>query len=376
MPVISFKKGIGIATPDSAYSINFRFRMQNRVIYNSLSETNLKAANLEARVRRLRLRMEGFMYSPKLSYSLQLSFSKGDMDWSGQDNSVVNESPNVLRDAFVTFQPNEHWQFIFGQTKLPGNRQREVSSGDLQFLDRSSVNANFTVDRDFGIHAYYFNNAGPVHYILKSAISTGEGRNAIITDPGLSYTGRLEVLPLGEFTDGGDYFEGDLKREEKVKISLAGGMNFNDQARRTGGQLGDDLFEPRDIRTYIFDGLLKYRGYALTMEYLQRNTGNPVTESADGEISHILAGSGKLIQTSYLFKNNYELAARFSRISPNRQIIALEPTEEISTLGVTKYLRAHRLKLQGNLSYTHLSAIAAAPAHKFWSVGFQMEVGI
>jgi hypothetical protein len=39
----------------------------------------------------------------------------------------------------------------FGQTKLPGNNQRVVSSGSLEFTDRTINNSRFNIDRDFGL---------------------------------------------------------------------------------------------------------------------------------------------------------------------------------------------------------------------------------
>jgi phosphate-selective porin OprO and OprP len=146
----NFKRGIEVVAPDSLFSLNFRFRVQSRALYFTESFDDFSMAETEARIRRLRLRLEGFMYSPKLTYLVQLSFARGDMDWNVRDNSAVNNSPNVVRDAVAFYRPDRHWTFIFGQTKLPGNRQRVVSSGDLQFLDRSIVNSTFNIDRDFG----------------------------------------------------------------------------------------------------------------------------------------------------------------------------------------------------------------------------------
>jgi phosphate-selective porin OprO and OprP len=78
-----------------------------------------------------------------------------------------------------------------GQTKLPGNRQRVNSSGDLQLVDRSIVNAFFNIDRDFGIQAYYKNHINQFQYVLRGAISSGEGRNSLISDEGLAYSSQM-----------------------------------------------------------------------------------------------------------------------------------------------------------------------------------------
>jgi hypothetical protein len=47
----------------------------------------------------------------------------------------------------------------FGQTKLPGNNQRVVSSGSLEFTDRTINNSRFNIDRDFGLFLDYSHKA-------------------------------------------------------------------------------------------------------------------------------------------------------------------------------------------------------------------------
>ncbi|PKV76283.1 porin [Pontibacter ramchanderi] len=375
-PLFNFKRGVGLVTPDSSFSINMRFRVQSRAIYNSTSKDDFGVSEYEMRVRRLRLRFEGFMYSPKLTYNIQLSFSRGDMDWSLRDDTYINISPNVVRDAVVYYKPNDQWQFAFGQTKLPGNRQRVISSGDQQFIDRSIVNIGFNIDRDFGFQAVYNNSIGTFHYLIKSALTAGEGRNVFSTDGGLAYTGRVELLPFGRFTNGGDYFEGDLEREPTPKLSLAGGMSHNEDARRIGGQIGRDLYEQTDIQTYIFDGLLKYKGMALYAEYMAREADNPVTQNAAGQQRNILTGRGQNYQLSYIFPSNVELAGRYSRVTPNQEVRAFENTEEAYLVGVTKYLRAHRLKLQGNVGYHSQNPFLPVNNDYHWSAGLQIELGI
>jgi hypothetical protein len=298
------------------------------------------------------------------------------MDWSVRRNSAINESPNVVRDAAVYYRPNQRFFFIFGQTKLPGNRQRVISSGEQQFVDRSIVNALFNVDRDFGFQVYYFNNTRNFLYSLKGALTTGDGRNVTLTNTGLSYTGRLEILLFGNFTNYGDYFEGDLEREQTVKVSLAGGLSFNENARRSGAQIGRDLFEMRDITTYIFDGLLKYKGYSLYLEYMQRESNNPFTIAPGGEVRHVITGNGKLVQTSYLFTNDFEIAARYANIRPGELITEVEANEDVFTAGITKYIRRHRFKIQGNISFHNLNGFSPDQNSAYWNGAFQVELGI
>ena len=299
------------------------------------------------------------------------------MDWTDNDNSAINSSPNIVRDAVFIYKPTQKLSIIFGQTKLPGNRQRVVSSGELQFADRSIVNSTFTPDRDFGLQFAYLNNISKIHYALKGAVSSGEGRNSTVSDGGLAYTGRAELLPFGKFTNKGDYFEGDLEREQKPKVSIAAGYHYNERARRTAGTLGKDLYESRNLSVFISDMLIKYRGFALSAEYINRTTDNAFTTNSLKEQRHVYIGEGKMAQISYLFKNNLEIAARYARISPFASIQKKELQREEMGLGVTKYLKKHRVKLQGHVFYNQSTNLFLDEiTTKNWNTTFQIEIGI
>lgn len=377
-PYFSFKNGIGIASGDSAFSLNIRFRMQNRFLVNTVSDEDFSPRSFEARVRRCRLAFTGHVYSSKWTYYLQLSFSKGDMDWSMSEASSINNSPNVVRDAMIFYKPNKHFQFALGQGKLPGNRQRVVSSGSLQFYDRSPANSNFTLDRDYGFFGTYSTHLGSTFkMLLKTAITSGEGRNSASSNPGLAYTGRLELLPFGDFTDGGDYFEGDVAREEKPKISIAGGYHFNDLAARSQGQLGKDLPQTRSLHGYIADFLFKYRGFALATEYLRRDAeGGPVTKSGTSSVN-VVVGDGTNTQISYCFKNRIEVAARYTLISPHSDLYGKMNQNEQAGIGVTKYFTKHKFKIQGNVFYNRDRDLKKQEyVNKYLFGVLQIEMGI
>jgi hypothetical protein len=376
-------KGVGLVTTDSLFSLNFQFRMQNRAMYSSKTDTDLTPESFEFRVRRLRMKFTGFVYNPKLTYYIQLSFSRGDMDWRGFDNSKVNSSPNVVRDAVIYYNPNPRLRLGFGQTKLPGNRQRVVSSGDQQFYDRSIVNANFTIDRDFGFFAHYTTK----YLILRGAVTSGEGRNAILSNSGLATTGRIEFLPFGQFTEENDYVEGDLAREKTLKVSLATTYSHNERALREAGQLGNDLYENRSMNAFEVDLLSKYKGWAWYSEFMNRTAENPITINPDNssQFSAIYTGFGVMSQMSYLFKNNVEIAGRYATTKPSSDLYdnpaattaSLNNQVENYELGITKYFMGHRLKVQGGIMYTELTDMKLnAYSDAYWSTVFQVELGI
>ena len=377
----SDKAGIGIANRDSTFATNIRFRMQNRFLYESMSLEDFNPELFEARVRRLRLRFDGWVYSRKFTYNIQLSFSKGDMDWDMNEISKYNNSPNVVRDAIFYYKPNSNFQIGLGQTKLPGNRQRVVSSGQLQFYDRSIVNANFTLDRDFGFFSQYSNKIGSeFRYYFKGAVTSGEGRNVTKVNQGLAYTGRAEILPLGDFTNGGDYFEGDVEREQKPKISIGATYQFNDLAVRSQGQLGKDLYAPLSFQSKMVDFLFKYKGFAFSAEYLLRELTDknktPITTEGAKQ-RFMVVGEGTNAQLSYCFKNHIELAARYSVVNPSARIFAYINKIEESGIGITKYFVNHRFKLQGNVFYhTEQNKITGKSTNDHFIGVVQVEIGI
>lgn len=377
-PFFNYKNGLGFATPDSSYSINLRFRMQNRALFNTVSDKDLSPASFEGRVRRCRLVLTGHLIDPKFSYYLQLSFSRGDMDWSVSDATTQNLSPNVVRDAMMFYKVNHHWQLGFGQGKLPGNRQRINSSGALQFYDRSIVNANFTPDRDFGFFSTVtLGKKESSHALFKTAITTGEGRNSNLSNYGLAYTTRLEFLPLGAFTDGGDYFEGDVSREKKPKLSIAAGYMLNDLAVRTGGQLGKDLNGQKSFNLYMADLVFKFNGFCFLSEYIRRDANNPYVIGSDKVTRLITTGDGINTQLSYCNKKMWELAVRYSLVSPHHDVLKSFNQAEQYAAGITKYFNKHKVKAQFNILYNkERNLIKQQNLNTNFAGVFQVEIGI
>lgn len=373
------EKGIEVIQKDSLFSLQYQFRVQNRASYMSTSESDFTPETFEWRVRRLRMRFKGFVYDPRLTYHIQLSFSRGDMDWDGTQGSSINSSPNVVRDAVINYDVNPSLKLTFGQTKLPGNRQRVISSGNLQFADRSIVNATFNIDRDFGFFAAYTKN----YFQLKGAITSGEGRNSNKSNKGLNYTGRVEILPFGKFTSGNDECEGDLAREKTPKLAVAGTYNFNHLAVRQGGTLGNDLYSPTNITNLQFDAMFKYKGFAFYQEYLSRTASEAVTVNDLGKTRAVYTGFGVLSQVSYNLPSNLEFAARLATINPSKDVYdnSLYPTLNEKRLeqwqfGVSKYLYGHRVKVQGNLLYHVTKDLKNQTKTGQFGAIFQVELGI
>ncbi|WP_374543309.1 porin [Flavobacterium sp.] len=372
LPYYSYGKGIGMTSPDSLFQLNIRFRMQNRVTYLKNEDEN---GAYDGQIRRLRLRFDGYVGNPKFLYAIQLSFAPGDV---GEVKD--GENINIIRDAVITYRPNRHWNLSFGQTKLPGNRQRVNSSGGLQLTDRTINNARFTIDRDFGFQLHNMNEfKDRFSYNFKAAVSTGEGRNSTEKpDDGVAVTGKIELLPLGAFTKDGTYFEGDVLRESKPKLLLSGAFQQNNHARRTQGQLGDDLFEKRTMKSVMIDAMFKYNGWAAMSSFMSRTTTqNALTFDLNNtsNMKYAFVGNGFDYQLSYNTKSNYEFIGRYSIQKVGSDIKNYAPNSKQYTFGITRYIWEHAFKLQTELTFDTLEYYNGEIKNN-WYLRFQVEIGI
>ena len=358
----SFGKGLlNFVAKDSTFSVKFAPRFQVRSM-SSWDHDGTQYISPEHNfiVRRSRLKFDGFAYSPKLKYKLELGLSNRDISGANEFN---RNTPRYILDAVIMWEFSKNWALWAGQTKLPGNVERVVSSANLQLIDRSLLNSRFNIDRDLGIQIRHKSNLGGTFLMReKFAISQGEGRNVTEgNEGGLQYTARLEFLPFGAFKSKGDYSQSDLKREDSSKLMVGVTYNFNENAVRERGFAGDymirtdgTIFETNQTTIFI-DAMYKHNGLSFMGEYAKRTADSIIATEADGVTPTgdvVLTGNALNLQLGYLFKNDYEIAGRFTTLDYETLTTAL-PTKQY-TLGLNRFLVGHKLKVQSDLSYTEL----------------------
>jgi phosphate-selective porin OprO/OprP len=340
------KKDLEFVPADSSFSIKFTTYFQVR--YQGEDNPSSGDWNDRLLIRRARVKFAGFAYSPKLQYEFQFGLSNNDIGTEQQEEN--NFASNIVLDAVVKWNVLPNLDIWFGQTKLPGNRERLVSSQKTQFVDRSLLNSEFNLDRDIGLQIHHEHQLGTVLLREIGAVSMGEGRNITVNNAGgYDYTARLEILPFGEFKNGGDYFGGDIEREQTPKLALAAAFDYNDGASREEGQTGNFLREHRDLRTLFVDAMFKYRGFSAMAEYANKKApdGPVVLMNNLGEVEEtFITGNAFNIQAGYLFLNNWEIAGRYTNFDPTR-ITSLAPEKQY-TLGLSKYLTGHKVKVQAD----------------------------
>lgn len=372
---IWLKGGINFMDADSTMMLTLRFRMQNQASLETVSESDLGIRDAQFTIRRVRLRLNGFVVDPRLTYLLQLGFTRGDADF---DNTQFF---NVLRDAMIVYrvQPNLHLGFGLG--KLPGNRERVISSSEQQFVDRSLVNRTFNLDRDVGLNFYYSQPFGaPTHETprasIRAALTTGEGRNPLRTIQGLATTVRVSVFPFGSFANNGDYFVSDLAHEESPKLYVAGVFSRNENAGRTGGTIGLPLYEARSMENWFADAIFKWRGFSFYGEYARRTAQNPVTRDGTS-IRAVFVGEGLNLQAGYfLVPAKWEVSARYSAIHPNASVEAYLQGQTQYTACLSYFLNGHRVKVQTDFTYNVVRDVRLPSEQRSWIVRGQVELGL
>lgn len=360
----SFGKGINFMTDDSTLKIKFHYRMQQ--LFTADYDGTDWSSN--ALIRRSRIKLDGYALTPKLVYKVELGLSGRDMSVSSEAGQGRGSSRLIL-DAALKYQMNKHWQLWAGQTKLPGNRERVVSSANLQFVDRSNVNRRFNIDRDMGIQLHGKFKAGGAVIQPKFALSNGEGRN--ITEGnhgGLNYTARVDFLPFGSFEGSKqDYVLSDITRQSTPKLAIGVTYNQNQNTVRQQGQLGrfvtDSLgnFVENTLTMFEADLLFKYQGFSVLAEYAMTEGANQLTDVS----RHFNTGSGLNVQAGYLLKSNWEIAARYTMVAPDDASFSAIREQNEYTLGISRYISGHNLKIQSDYGMIETVGTSSSTDYRF-----------
>lgn len=349
-----FGKGLfNLVGQDSTWTMKIGTRMQFLAISVFEDGESTESTFL---VRRARLKFDGFAFSPKLKYKLELGLSNRDISGASQ---FTSNAPRIILDAVIKYNFAKNLELWFGQTKLPGNRERVISSGNLQQVDRSRLNSFFNIDRDLGLQLRHKWNLSD-NFVVKEifSIAQGEGRNVTLGNlGGHQYTGRIELLPLGNFTSKGDYSGSDLKREEKPKLAFGVTYDHNSNAVKNRSNQGlfmetDIGFYETNINTLFIDFMFKHNGFSLMGEYADRDADDPIAKNSDGTLTgeEVQVGKGLNLQAGYLFDSNWEVSGRYTNIELDKNVTGRD-AENQYTFGVSRFIVGHKLKVQSDISY-------------------------
>ncbi|ARV15436.1 porin [Polaribacter sp. SA4-12] len=362
-----FGKGLfNLVGQDSTWTMKVGLRFQTLATSQWDVSNGLTNPESSMLIRRSRLKFDGFAFSPKLKYKVELGLSNRDQSGASY---YTHEAPRYILDAVLKWNFSGNFVLWFGQTKLPGNRERVISSANLQQVDRSLLNSRFTIDRDIGMQLRHKFNLSD-NFVVKEifSIAQGEGRNITRGNlGGHQYTTRVELFPFGEFAGKGDYKGSDLKFEQKPKLSLGIAYDFNNNASKTRSNQGSYMyingtsegssadFYQTNISTLYLDAMYKHKGFSFMAEYANRDADDPYAKNSDGTLTgdEVQVGNGLNLQSGYMLSKTVEVSGRYTNISLDKTITG-KGAENQYTLGLSKYIAGHSLKVQTDLSYTDI----------------------
>jgi hypothetical protein len=342
-------KGVEINSADDKFQLRIRVRVQ--MLYTYAHDENLGTnegdepeANLQDfRLRRARFVFQGYAFGKHNQYKLEIDPLRKD---------------NVVLDYYLDFTKNRDIQVRVGQYKISSNRTRVISSGNLQMVDRSQVNSEFSLDRDIGIdiRSRDFLGKNKMRYVL--GISSGNGlNNPQFKDFSMVYLARVEYLPLGIFRD---YSEVDFART-KPRLSIGATYSFFQNADRNRGMVGVPFADggTADYHFVFVDAIFKARGFSAISELAfrtgQRNVGDiaPTDPDYDPDLpTDPRNGIGWMLQAGYLIPHTgFEFAARGALVKANSKRGATSLTDQYgTTFSVSYYFARHPFKIQADVS--------------------------
>ena len=348
---VQFVPGTGLRVTSADHRFRLEVRVRGQIAYEAQGPEPWEQ---QVQIRRARLQTSGYAFTPSVRFKLELALSPADV---GVADSLVEDGPtrSPLLDFYLDFRHLRDLQFRVGQYKVPSNRERVISSGNLQLVDRSILNAEMTVDRDVGfdVRSPDFLGLGLLRYY--AGIYVGRGRGARgYDDFGMMYLGRIEVLPFGLFDD---YVQADFSRTGP-RLSLGLGYVHIDRARRDRGILGAEPADggTTDTHHLYVDAHLKVAGLSVLAEGALRKgrrepgdaldpMGNPVPTELPRD------GIGAFLQAGYLLGSlPIELAGRYT-ILRGFGDTSLPDANEL-TVGANYYPGLHPYKVQ--LDYSRL----------------------
>jgi phosphate-selective porin OprO/OprP len=119
--------------------------------------------------------------------------------------------------------------------------------------------------------------------------------------------------------------------------------------------LNDTGFYSTNISTLLMDALYKHQGFSFMAAYANRNAAAALARNSDGSLTSDTAqvGAGLNLQTEYLVSKTVEVSAGYTSVTLDRNCTEKAAKNQY-TLGVSKYIAGHKLKVQTDVSYTDI----------------------
>jgi phosphate-selective porin OprO/OprP len=344
---VGYKKpgdGFTIKSKDGLFSLRTRLRTQFQF---SINDTDDEDVATDFNVRRFRLIFDGNAFTPWLLYYLQVS--------------ADNNGSFSLLDAYFDFAYNTKFVPRPGQYKVPFTREFLNSTSELQLVERSIVNDEFSLGRSRGASIYGVLG----NFITYGAgVFNGNGTNGASIDSNMLYAGRIMLTPCcGElkyanssFPSGGDYkIEPNFGADKPliaIGVAAAGipGLKIDDKEPSAAIA---DRFEQigateGDVFSLTADANFKYSRISIEGEFDYRNI-NP--EEPAGLVSSVNDYGVRAQAGFFVYPDFIEIAGRYAQIWYDTDVEGPDTSWQL-TPGINFYLsKNHKYKVQLDHSF-------------------------
>lgn len=316
------------------------------------------------KINRARLKVGGHAFQPWLKYYFEYELSQS----------------NLLNFTIMV----ERWEWLkvqVGQFKVEFNRERRISSGEQQMVDRSVINRPFTLDRQQGIELYgRLKGRGLADFNYWVAMLTGTGRGSTANDDDhLMYFGRVQWNFTGIYLnfEGSDLeiherpagvlaFSGVTNRSPYTRFSQAGGGSLEGYE---DGQPGQYRVNQANMETAFM-----YRGFSWQSEVHWKQ----IIDKLDNDHTDIL--HGYYVEAGYFFHEllgwwpkHLELAVRNAGYMPNRE--ADQTRKRELSFASNYFFNGHKNKLTAEISHFNYDKTGGVPAEEVrfrlqWDISF------
>lgn len=336
-------KGFEFHMYDNTYLLQIDFRGQFRGT-NTNDEfptlgVDFSDQNTSFGINRGRIKIGGYAFKPYYKFYLEQDIVGGNL----LDFRFMIEKFNFLK-------------LKVGQWKARYSRERVISSGKQQDVDRSIINNIFTIDRQQGISLYgNLKGEGAANFNYWASVFSGTGRGGSSNDDNtFMYLLRMQWNPNGEILK---FTGSDIENHQKFvsSIAIAGVTNISRYTRFAtsgAGQLPgfeDGVDGQYKIDQLLFETAFKYKGWSWQQELHYKKIDDRVNLKQTTLI-------GNYFQLGYFLHNTFpkipkpiELFARQAFYDSDIDIDG-NNSYEITT-GVNWYFRGHKNKLTFDYSY-------------------------
>ncbi|QDO95727.1 porin [Formosa sediminum] len=318
--------------------LQFRFATPNDQNPITFDEAFADKASV-FKINRARLKVGGHAFQPWLKYYWEYELSQSN-----------------LLDFRIMVEKWDFFKIKIGQWKTYYNRERVISSGKQEMVERSILTRPFTLDRQQGVE--FFGRVSAHKYAdftYNLSVLTGAGRGATENDDDhLLYVGRLQYNLFGRelgFT-GSDL---DYHKDFTGLIAVAAAINRSPYTRFSqsgGGQLygfEDGVNGQYRVKQGLLEAAFMYRGLSWQNEF-------HIKDIYDHVNLKTTTLKGAYFQAGYFFNNIWskfpkplEIATRYAHFVPDDAMSFAYEDEYV--LAANWFFKGHRNKLTAEITY-------------------------